>query len=112
VRQPFEAQSWVVRGGRARWDSAAAQPGSAGAGWETELTAGVHLTERDERERDQLRRREPKRKTYFCGDAIDTWARWDGEEGFGLRGKGGGRGWLGQRPSGPVRLVGPKARNE
>jgi hypothetical protein len=88
------------------------QPGSAGVGWETELTAGVHLTERDERERDQLRRREPKRKMYFCGDAIDTWAGWADEEGFGLWGKGGQRCWLGQRPSGPVRLVGPKATNE
>jgi hypothetical protein len=28
------------------------------------------------------------------------------------RGKGGRWGWLGQRPSGPVRLAGPKARNE
>jgi hypothetical protein len=81
-------------------------------GWQMELTARVHLTERDERERDQLRRREPKRKTYFCGDAIDTRARWAGEEGFGLRGKGGRWGWLGQRPSGPARLAGPKARNE
>jgi hypothetical protein len=27
------------------------------------LIAGVHLIERDERERDQLRRRKPKRKT-------------------------------------------------
>jgi hypothetical protein len=77
--------------------SAAAQPGSAGAGWEMELTAGVHLTERDERERDQLGRREPKRKTNSCGDAIDTRARWADEEGFGLRGKGGWWGWLGQR---------------
>jgi hypothetical protein len=77
-----------------------------------ELIAGVHLMERDERERDQLGRREPKRKTYFCGDAIDTRAGWAGEEGFGLRGKGGRWGWLGQRPSGPVRLAGPKARNE
>jgi hypothetical protein len=58
-----------------RRDSAVAQPGLASVGWETELTAGVHLTERDERERDQLRRRKPKRKTYFYGDAIDTWAR-------------------------------------
>jgi hypothetical protein len=80
--------------------------------WETELTAGVHLTERDERERDQLRRHEPKRKTYFYGDAIDTQARWASEEGFSLRGKGGRRGWLGQWPSEPVRLAGPKARNE
>jgi hypothetical protein len=101
-----------VRGGQAQRDSAAVQPGSAGAGWETELTTGVHLIERDERERDQLRMREPKRKTYFYGDAIDTRARWAGEEGFDLRGKGGRRGWLGQRPSGPVRLARPKARNE
>jgi hypothetical protein len=88
------------------------QPGSAGAGWEMELTAGVHLIERDKREHGQLRRHEPKRETYFCGDTIDTWARWAGEEGFGLWGKGGRRGWLSQRPSGPIRLVGPKARNE
>jgi hypothetical protein len=52
VRQPFEARSWAARGGWARRDSAAAQPGSAGVGWETELIAEVHLTERDERERD------------------------------------------------------------
>jgi hypothetical protein len=70
------------------------------------------LTEIDEGERDQLRRHEPKRKTYFCGDAIDTLAGWAGKEDFGLRGKGGRWGWLGLRPSGPVRLAGPKARNE
>jgi hypothetical protein len=63
------------------------QPGSAGMGWEIELTVGVHLTEIDEREHDQLRWREPKRKTYFCGDVIDTRSGWAGEEGFGLRGK-------------------------
>jgi hypothetical protein len=84
----------------------------ADAGWEMELTARVHLTERDEREHDQLGRREPKRKTYFCGGAIDTRAKWAGEEGFGLRGKGGQWGGLGQRPSGPIMLAGPKARNE
>jgi hypothetical protein len=60
-----------------------------------ELTAGVHLIERDEREYNQLRRHQPKRKTYFYGDAIDTRARWAGEEGLGLWGKGGWRGWLG-----------------
>jgi hypothetical protein len=70
------------------------------------------LIERDERERGQLEGRKPKRKTYFCGDAIDTQARWAGEEGFGLRGKGGRRGWLGQRPSEPVRPAGQKVRSE
>jgi hypothetical protein len=54
----------------------------------------VHLTEREEREHDQLGRREPKRKTHFCGDTIDTWARWAGEEGFSLQGReAGGAGW-------------------
>jgi hypothetical protein len=85
-----------------------AQPGSAGVGWETELIAGVHLIEIDEREHDQIGRCEPKRKMYFCRDAIITRARWAGEEGFGLRGKGGRWGWLCQRPSGPVRLAGRK----
>jgi hypothetical protein len=76
-----------------------AQPGSVGVGWETELTAGVHLTERDERERGQLGKREPKRKTYFCGDAIDTRARWATRE----RLQPAGEGRL-------VGLVGPKAK--
>jgi hypothetical protein len=65
----------------------AARPGTAGAGEKKGLTRGVHLTEGEERECDQLGRREPKRKTHFCGDAIDTWARWAGEEGFVLRGR-------------------------
>jgi hypothetical protein len=89
--------------------------GSAGwpvVGWEMELIAEVYLTERDERECDQLKKREPKRKTYFYRDAIDTQARWAGKEGFSPWGKGGRWGWLGQRPSEPVRLAGPKARNE
>jgi hypothetical protein len=50
-------------------------------GWKG-LTGGVHLIEREEREHDQLGRREPKRKTHFCGDAIDTWARWAGGAGW------------------------------
>jgi hypothetical protein len=55
---------------------------------------GVHLIEGEVRECNQLGRREPKRKTHFCGDAIDTWARWAGEEGFGLRGREAGEaGW-------------------
>jgi hypothetical protein len=58
-----------------RRDSVVAQPGLASVGSETELTAEVHLTERDEREHDQLGRRKLKRRTYFYGDAIDTWAR-------------------------------------
>jgi hypothetical protein len=33
-----------------------------------------------------------KGKRIFYGDAIDTLARWAGEEGFGPRGKGGRRG--------------------
>jgi hypothetical protein len=65
----------------------AARLGSAGVGEKKGLTGRVHLTEREERERDQLGRHEPKRKTHFCGDAIDTWARWAGDEGFGLRGR-------------------------
>jgi hypothetical protein len=101
VRQPFEAWSRTVRGGRAWQDSVVAPSRSVGAGWEMELTAGVHLTERERRVR-----------TYFYRDAIDTRARWASEEGFGLLGKGGRRGWLGHRPSGPIRLAGPKARNE
>jgi hypothetical protein len=62
VRQPLEARSWVARGGQALRDSAAVQPGSTNARWDTELTVRVHLIERDEREHDQLEKREPKRK--------------------------------------------------
>jgi hypothetical protein len=84
----------------------AARPESTDAGERKGLTGRVHLTERDESECDQLGRSEPKRRTHFYRNAIDTWARWAGEEGFGLRG------WLGQRPSGLVRPAGPKARSE
>jgi hypothetical protein len=67
----------------------AAWPGSAGVGEKKGLIGGVHMTEREEREHDQLGRCEPKRKTHLCGDAINT-----GEEGFGLRGREvGGAGW-------------------
>jgi hypothetical protein len=72
--------------GRERRMEVAARPGSAGAGEKKGLTGRVHLIEREEREHDQ-RRREPKRKTHFCGDAIDTWARCTGKEGFGLWGR-------------------------
>jgi hypothetical protein len=91
------------------WNSVATQPGSVGAGWKTKLTAGARLTERQERS-DQLGRRESKGKTYFCKDGTDARARWADEDGFGLRGERGQRGRLGQRPSGPVRLAGPKAK--
>jgi hypothetical protein len=69
--------------------------GTVGSGeWRRRMEPRVHLTEREEREHDQLGRREPKRKTHFCGDTIDTWARWAGEEGFGLQGReAGGAGW-------------------
>jgi hypothetical protein len=39
----------VVRGAVTRWYSLATWPGSAGAGWKTELTARARLTERRER---------------------------------------------------------------
>jgi hypothetical protein len=72
----------------------AAQLGLASTGEKKGLIGGVHLTEREEREHDQLGRHEPKRKTHFYGDAIDTWARWAGEEGFGLWGReAGGASW-------------------
>jgi hypothetical protein len=84
-----------VRGdGQERRTEVSARPGSASAGEKKGLTGGVHLTEREEREHDQLGRREPKRKTHFCGDAIDTCARWASEEGFDLRGReADGAGW-------------------
>jgi hypothetical protein len=95
----------------ARWNLVATRSGSAAAGWKTELTAGARLIERRERS-DQLRRREPKGKTYFRKDASDARARWASEDGFGMRGERGQRGRLGQRPSGPVRLAGPKVKKK
>jgi hypothetical protein len=66
----------------------ATRPGSADAGWKMELTARARLTERRERS-DQLGRRKPKGKMYFCNNATDGRARWAGEDGFGLRGERG-----------------------
>jgi hypothetical protein len=101
----------AARGAAAQWNLVATRPGSAGVRWKTELTGGARLTERRERS-DQLRRREPKGKTYFRKDATNARARWVGEDGFGLRGERGQRGRLGQRPSGPVRLAGLKAKKK
>jgi hypothetical protein len=61
-RQPLEARSWVARGGQTRRDLAAAQPGSAGAGWERELTGGAHASVMGEREDVEDGRHETKRK--------------------------------------------------
>jgi hypothetical protein len=47
-----------VPGGRTRQDSAAAQPGWAGAGWERELTGRAHASVRVEREGTEDGRRE------------------------------------------------------
>jgi hypothetical protein len=49
------------------------------------------------------------------GGSANWWAgagRGEVEAAGERRGKGGRRGWLGQRPSGPVRLARSKARNE
>jgi hypothetical protein len=63
-RQPLKARSWVARGGWTRWDSVAAQPGWAGAGWERELTSRAHVSARGEREGVEDGRRESKKKMY------------------------------------------------
>jgi hypothetical protein len=76
-----EARSWAVLGGR---EAVAVRASSGGWRWGTELTAGARLTERRGRG-GQLRRREPKRKTYSREDAIDAQARWAGRGSFGLR---------------------------
>jgi hypothetical protein len=54
-------------------------------GWKTKMTARPHLAEGRERG-GQLRRREPKGKTYSREDVTDARARWAGRGGFGLRG--------------------------
>jgi hypothetical protein len=69
------------------------------------------LTERREGG-SQLGRREPKGKTYFRKYAIDARASWADKHGFGLREERGQWGRLGQTPSGPVRLAGPKAKKK
>jgi hypothetical protein len=84
-------------GGRRRWEEAATV---SQWGRKTKLTVRAHLIERRERS-DQLRKREPKGKTYFREDAIDARARWAGKGGFGPQEERGQRGRLGQRPSGP-----------
>jgi hypothetical protein len=75
----------------------AAWAGSVSAGEKKGLIGKVHLTEREH-------------------DELGTRHRHMGQMGrqgkFRPAGKGGQRGWLGQRPIGPVRPAGPKARSE
>jgi hypothetical protein len=93
------------------WKSVATRPGSGGVGEKSKLTTEAHWTERREGG-GQLKRREPKGKMYFRKYATDAWASWAGKDGFGPREERGQRSRLGQRPSGPVRLVGPKAKKK
>jgi hypothetical protein len=85
--------------------------GSGGAGEKTKLTARTHLTERREGG-SQLRRHEPKGKTYFRKYATNARASWAGKDGFGSQEERGQLGRLGQRPSGPVRLAGLKMKKK
>jgi hypothetical protein len=47
-RRPLEAWCWATQGCRTWWDSVAARLGSAGVGWERELTGGAHASVRGE----------------------------------------------------------------
>jgi hypothetical protein len=87
------------------------RPGSGGTGEKMKPTAGAHLTERREGG-GQLGWREPKGKMYFRKYATDARASGADKDGFGQREEMGQRGWLGQRPSGPVRLARPKAKKK
>jgi hypothetical protein len=59
-RRQLEVRSWLVRGGRMWWDSVAVWSGSAGVGWERELTGGSYVSARGEREGTEDGRRESK----------------------------------------------------
>jgi hypothetical protein len=74
-----------------------------------ELIAWASLTERRGRS-GQLRRREPKGKTYSRRDATDARARWAGEGGFGLRGQRGQREPAGPKAEWAARSAGLKAK--
>jgi hypothetical protein len=64
------------------------RPRSAGVVGKTKLTSEARLTERRGRG-GQLRRREPRGKTYSREDATDARARWAGRGVFGLLGQRG-----------------------
>jgi hypothetical protein len=72
-----EDLAWHLKvGGQAAWGGQRRREEVATVGrWgrKTNWTAQAHLTERREGG-GQLRRREPKGKTYFRKYAIDTWA--------------------------------------
>jgi hypothetical protein len=104
----LEVGGRAARGGRRRREEVA----TVGRwGRKTNLTARAHLTERREGV-GQLRRCEPKGKTYFRKHAINTWASWAGRVGFGPREERGQRGRLGQWPSGLQGRLGRKRRKE
>jgi hypothetical protein len=75
----LEVGGRAVRGGQRRREEVA-MVGRRGR--KTNLIAWAYLTERREGG-SQIRRREPKGKTYFCKYAIDTRASWAGKVEFG-----------------------------
>jgi hypothetical protein len=104
---------WKWKGEGRREAVAHARTGGGGG------TVPERLEEEDERGgRVSARERGGLGRAGLEAKAQDEWGRvgmlgqWRGKRAGERRGKEGRRGWLGQRPSGPVRLAGLKARNE
>jgi hypothetical protein len=102
-----EARSWAALGG---WEAVTAWASSGGWRWGMELTAGARLTERRGRG-GQLKRCEPKGKTYAREDLTDARARWAGRGGFSLWGSE-ASGLAGPTAEWAARSAGPKVRKK
>jgi hypothetical protein len=92
---------------RTREPAAAAEP--CPSGWRRKMKGGGHVSLRERGGLGRAGREAKGQEEWGRGGLL---GRWRGKRTGERRGKGDQRGWLGQRPSGLVRLAGPKARNE
>jgi hypothetical protein len=101
----------VARGAAARWRHDRAQP----ARWRRRNRQVGPMCQRVDREKaPRMEGVNQRRKRIFANTPMPRVGRaaWAGKVGFGLREERGQWGRLGRRPSGPVRVAGPKVKKK
>jgi hypothetical protein len=90
------------------------RPGSAGTVEKTKPTSGPMCQWVDREKALRAEGVNQKRKHIFANTPMARMgqAAWADKAGFGLQEERGQQGWLGRRPSGPVRVAGPKVKKK
>jgi hypothetical protein len=99
---------------RGAGDTVETRPGSDDVVEKTKPTSGPMCQRVDREKAPRTKDMNQRRKRIFVNTPTTRVGRaaWAGKVGFGLWEERGQRGWLGRRPSGPVRVAGPKVKKK